>query len=134
MGISSLYTKIHKKESCRNLVRRPHRDGPVHHGGGFFTPLGGRWGTGPVVVPLLSGPLVRSDTLLFQELEQVEMPASQVLGGSPFTGPHLPPSPLTSRGIGALQPHLEPQEQQGKKREVADGAPHASELRRSPRR
>lgn len=33
-----------------------------------------------MVVPLLSGPLVTSDTLLPQELEQMEMPAVQAWG------------------------------------------------------
>ena len=117
--------------------------------------LGGGLGvggsTGPVAALLFSGPLVRLDTLLLQEPEQVEMPASQALvgGGCPCSQgctSHPPPHPapvqvqLASPGGGAPstprapQQSLEAREQQEKRREVADGAPHASELRRSPRR
>lgn len=39
MGIFPLYSKIHKKESRGNLVRQPHRDGPVSHSAGFITPI-----------------------------------------------------------------------------------------------
>lgn len=39
MGIFPPYTNMHKKESCGNLVRQPHQDGPVSHSAGFITPI-----------------------------------------------------------------------------------------------
>ena len=84
-------------------------------------------GGGPMASPVLSGPLGRSDTLLPQELEPVEMPASQALGRCP----RPPVSRLPCTGAALLTrkkhpstpraPHqgLEPWQRRGQKREVA---------------
>lgn len=95
-------------------VRHPAAPGAGASGNASFTGTGGG---GAVLVhraapPTLSPPPPHPPV-------QVQLAS---LGGGARSTPRAP------------QQSLEAREQQGKRREVADGAPRASELRRSPRR